>query len=911
MGLSPGTRLGVYEIVSLLGAGGMGEVYRARDTRLDRHVALKVLPEAMASDPERTARFQREAKVLASLNHPHIAGLFGLEEDGGRHLLTMELVEGETLADRIARGPIPLDEALPIATQIADALESAHEQGIIHRDLKPANIKLRTDGTVKVLDFGLAKALSTDSAVPSALLTNSPTITSPVGLTRVGVLLGTAPYMSPEQARGKPADKRSDVWAFGCVLYEMLTGCRAFEGEDVSDTVAAVLRGEPDWARWPATAPAQIRVLTESCLRKDRKVRVGDLSTARFVFDHFGNVPAASQTPSFRNRYRLAWSLVAATATVAGYAAWMLASASIPPRSVIRTIVPLGRDDNFSNLGVHVVALSANGGTLAYAANGRLYVRRLDQLAASPVRGTEGTGPAAGRSPFFSPDGQWLGFWQDGYLKKVSIVGGTPVALCDAENPWGANWTTDNTILYGQGREGRGGVWRVSANGGTPEHLVKVDAGEIAQRPQLLPGGGAILFTLARRDEWATAQVVVQSLGSEKRQVVLQHAADAQYVPTGHLVYATDGTLFAVPFDLTRLAVSGGAVPLIEDVAQGNVTAHFAISNEGALAYVPRDAVDVGLLGQRRTLVWVDRQGREEPIKAPPRRYFYPRLSPDGTRVAVEARDEENDIWIWDLSRQTLTRATFEPTFEQYGVWTPDGKSLIFGSSRLGGPSAPRNLLRRPSDGTGTSELLWEGSVAQFPSAVTPDGTSLIFRAEVPPSKPGAPPGTDLLLLPLTGDRRARPLVQTPFAELNGEVSPDGHWLAYQSNESGRHEIYVRPFPNVEGGKWPVSTKGGTQPLWAKSGQELFYESAGALLRVPVKIGSSFDAGAPSKLFDGPNLLVLPPGGGLGRMYDVTADGTRFVMIKTSGQDGGPDASARIILVQNWFEELKRRVPTH
>jgi eukaryotic-like serine/threonine-protein kinase len=908
--LQLGARLGPYEIQSAIGAGGMGEVYRATDTNLKRAVAIKVLPESIADDRERLARFQREAEVLASLNHPNIAAIYGLERFAGATALVMELVEGPTLADRIAKGPVPLDEALPIARQIAEALEAAHEQGIVHRDLKPANVKVRPDGIVKVLDFGLAKALEPVSGSTDA--TASPTITSPAMMTRAGVILGTAAYMSPEQAKGRAADKRGDVWAFGCVLYEMVTGRRAFEGEDVSDTLAAVLRGEPDWTALPAKVPPAIVALLRGCLDKDRRRRIGDLSTARFTIDHGGYAAAAVVAVPSASRIRRALSTVAAVvaaAAIAAYATWTLTTAPAPSLPLARFTIALPGGDSFSNTGVRVVALSSDGRRLAYTANQRLYLRTMDQLEATPIRGTEGAPGAAGRGPFFSPDDRWIGFWQDGRLKKVSITGGAPLVLCAAENPWGANWTSDNTILYTQSEQGAGkgaaGIWRVSSEGGKPELFVKVEAGEVAQGPQLLPGGRAILFTLARRSDWDTARIVVQSLDTGRRRVVVEHGADAQYVATGHLVYALDGTLLAVPFDVTRLVATGAAVPLVEDVAQQGATAHFAISSHGALVYVPRDAV--GGLRPQRTLVWVDRQGHEDPIKAPRRAYFNPRLSPDGTRVALEVRDQESDIWIWDLVRETLTRLTFGPTFEQYGVWTPDGRAVIFSSSELGGPNTPRSLFRRRSDGTGAVEQLTQGAVAQFPSTVTPDGTALIFRQQTPP-KLGTPPGMDLVLLPLEGERRPRPLVQTPFDELNGEVSRDGHWLAYQSNESGRDEIYVRPFPNVDGGKWQVSTNGGTQPLWARNGQELFYESMGALMQVPLTVGSTFEAGTPRKLFAVPS-VVRALGLGLGRTYDVSADGQRFLMIKESGGADERPPSPRMILVQSWFEELKRLVP--
>ena len=909
MPLSDGARLGSYEILSALGAGGMGEVYRARDTRLDRNVAIKILPQAFAADAERVARFQREAKVLASLNHPYIAAIYGLEDADGVKALVMELVEGEDLAQRLARGAIPVDEALPIAKQIAEALEAAHEQGIIHRDLKPANIKLRLDGTVKVLDFGLAKAL--EPALTSADVAQSPTITSPA-MTRMGVILGTAAYMSPEQAKGRLADKRSDVWAFGCVLFEMLTRKRAFEGEDVSDTLASVLKGEPAWSLLPGEVPVSIRTLLTGCLAKDPRQRIADLSVALFVINHQGSLVPPGHAPISNRSQRARRKALVVTAVVvvglaSGYAGWTLKPGA--PRAVTRSTIPLLMGHSFSNTGVHVVALSADGSRLVYTANLRLYMRAMDQLEATPIGGTEGTPDTAGRNPFFSPDGQWIGFWQDGQLKKISVTGGAPVVLCAAQNPFGASWTIDNTILYGQGEQGAGGIWRVSGDGGKPEHLVKLEAGDVAQSPQMLPGGRAILFTLARRMDWDTAQIVVQSLDTGGRHVVVQRGTDAQYVPTGHLVYALGGTVLAVAFDVRTLAVRGGAVPLVEDVAHQNVTAHFAISSQGALVYVPRDAVRGGR--PQRTLVWVDRQGHEDPINAPPRAYFYPRLSPDGTRVALDVRDQEYDIWIWDLARKTLTRLTLGPTFEQYAVWTPDGRAVIFSSSQFGGPSSPRGLFRQASDGTGTIEQLTQGAVAQFASAVTPDGTAVIFREETPPRKLGTRPGSDLLLLPLGGERRPRPLLQTPSDELNAEVSPDGHWLAYQSNESGRHEIYVRPFPNVDAGKVQVSTSGGTQPLWARNGRELFYVSMGVLMRVPLTMGSTFEAGTATKLLDSPYFLAPPPGLGLGRMYDVSPDGRRFLIIKDSSTSDEPAASARIIFVQNWFEELKRRTQTH
>ncbi len=903
MAVAPGTRLGAYEISVPIGAGGMGEVYRARDTKLQRDVAIKVLPEALAYDIERLARLEREARTLASLNHPNIAQIHGLEESAGIKALVMELVEGPTLADRIAEGPIPLDEALPIARQIAQALEAAHEQGIVHRDLKPANVKVRADGIVKVLDFGLAKAL--DQAVSAIDGSRSPTFTSPA-MTGMGVILGTAAYMSPEQAKGRAADKRSDVWAFGAVLYEMLSGQRAFKGEDVTDTLATVLKGEPEWNALPDEASPLVVTLIRRCLEKDRRRRVADLSTARFIIDESARVGAAAPAPPASGLRRTGWTLIVAgtAALIAGYTAWILKPASAPSRPLARFTITLPTGEQFSNAGRHLVALSPDGTHVAYVANSRLYIRAMDQLEAVPIRGTEGTSNTAGRSPFFSPDGQWIGFWHDGQLKKASMTGGSPVVLCAAESPpWGASWATDNTILYGQGPDG---IWRVSGDGGKPEHVVKVDAGQLVHGPLLLPDGRAILFTLARNSDWDAAEIVAQSLATGTRRVVVKGGTDARYASTGHLVYALGNTLLGLPFDAATLAVTGGPVPLVDAVARavGPVpvgltgAAHFAMSSDGALIYVPTDAVG-GLRQPRRTLVWVDREGREAPLKTPPRAYVYPRLSPDGTRVALDIRDQESDIWIWDLARGGLTRLTYGPALEFHGIWTPEGRSVIFSSGEFA--TGPRSLSRVAADGPGTAEELTQG--VGLPFAVTPNAMGLIFGEP----RPGA--AGDLMLLPLAGDRRPQPLLQTPYDELNAELSPNGRWLAYESNESGQYEIYVRPFPNVTAAKWPVSTSGGTRPLWARNGQELFYESTGTLMRVPLTTGSTFAAGNPTKLFDapyffGPNVV------GRGRTYDVSPDGLRFLMIKEDSVVDEPTPSARLVLVQHWFEELKRRVPT-
>jgi Tol biopolymer transport system component len=595
--------------------------------------------------------------------------------------------------------------------------------------------------------------------------------------------------------------------------------------------------------------------------------------------------------------HRTTVSLTAITA-VAVFDGCAHRSPSVPSATRVGITLPAG--DQFSSAGRHVVALSPDGTRMAYVANQRLFVRALHESKAVPLRGTEGTGTMAGRSPFFSPDGQWIGFWQDGHLKKISISGGSPVVLCAAQNPWGASWAADNTILYGQGAAG---IWRVSGDGGRPENVIKVEPGQVAHGPQLLPDGRAILYTLADTDDgWDAAQIVVWSFGTRTHRAVVKGGTDARYASSGHLVYAIGNTLLAVPFDAETFAVTAAPISFVDGVARADVTgaAHYAISTEGALIYVPTDSLGAA---PPRTLVWVDRHGREEEIKAPARPYFDPRISPDGTRVALEIQDQERDIWILDLTDGTLTRVTSGPAVDFPAIWTPDGRSLIFSSGRSGRNTIdPRNLFLQAVGGEGPVEQLTQGAVRQVPYAVTPDGTGLIFRDHS--TDPGADPG-DLRLLSLAGQRRSQTLVQTGSLEANAELSLDGHWLAYQSNESGQDEIYVRPFPNVAGGKWQVSPSGGARPLWGRDGRELFYESRRALMRIPITTVPTFQAGPPSKLFDGPYFY-----GALERTYDVSPDGRRFLMIKESGGRVESAASARLVLLPHWFEELKRRLPS-
>ncbi len=857
MALASGTRIGSYEVVAQIGAGGMGEVYRARDTRLKREVALKILPDSFANDPERLARFQREAEVLASLNHPNIAIIHGLEESEGTRALVMELVEGDTLADRIARGPIPVDEALAIAKQIAEALDAAHEQGIIHRDLKPANIKRRDDGTVKVLDFGLAKLGPGGADAPAAPgATHSPTLS--LAFTGVGMILGTAAYMSPEQARGKTVDKRADIWAFGCVLFEMLAGKRAFDGTDATEIIAAVVRGEPEWSALPTATPPKLIAVLNRCLQKDPRLRARDIGDLRFELDEVSRAPALGDTSTAIPRvplWRRAIPYAAVVLVTVGLTASVasLLRAPAPDRPVARFVINLPENEQFSNTGRHAVAISPDDAHIVYGANGRLNLRRLDQLVATPIRGTEGT-PAspqeAARNPFFSPNGQWIGFWQNGQLKKVSVTGGAPVVLCLADNPWGASWSDDDSIVFGQGPKG---IMRVAVAGGTPELVVKVDAGESAHGPQMLPRGRGILFTLrpSGAQTWDESRIVVQSLTTGERKEVIKGGSDARYLPTGHLVYALENTVLAVPFDVDTSNVTGGPVPVLDRVARaGGLTstgaAHFSVSARGTLVYFE----DLGAFSAaKRTLTWVDRNGGETAIKAPARPYRYPRLSADGQRITVDTFDEELDVWIWNLAGETLTRLTADAAADSYGVWTPDGGRVIFNSTRAGSRGIGiGNLYWQASDGTGAAERLTDSPNNQVPNAVSQDGTKLVFREDTAK-------GSDLLLLPLQGERRAQPLVQTPFTERNADISPDGRWLAYESNESGQFEIYVRPFPNVNDGRWRVSTGGGTVPLWARNGREMFFMTlrgeslmAAAILASPGS--AAFRSATSIKLFD-------------------------------------------------------------
>jgi serine/threonine-protein kinase len=904
MALSAGSHLGPYEVLAAIGAGGMGEVYRARDRKLDRDVALKILPEALAADPDRIARFEREAKTLAALNQPHIAQIYGLEESNGVRALVMELVDGPTLADRLAQGPIPLDEALPMAKQIAEALEAAHEQGIIHRDLKPANLKVRADGTVKVLDFGLAKAFdSAATAGPGA--TMSPTLS--IHATQAGIILGTAAYMAPEQARGKAVDKRADIWAFGCVLFEMLTAQRAFAGDDISTTLASVLKTDPDWHALPFTTPPSLRRLLGRCLRKEPKERLRDIGEARIAIDDMQSgvvadaaapIVTISRTPRWRRvAIPVTTGLVMSLAT-AGLV-WVAARSPVAPRRVSRLEIttPSASALVISGGAVRDLAISPDGSRLIYiGANGVLFVRPLDQLDSTPLVRT-----AAPRDPFVSPDGQWVGFADENTtLKKVPITGGPalPVVKLNSSSR-GATWAPDGTIIFATGAPGAG-LQRVSASGGESVVLTRPEPsrGEARhQWPEILPGGQAVLFTItASAGGLDAASIAVLDLRTGRKTILLRGGSDAHYVSSGYLVYAAAGALRAVRFDIARLIVMGTSIPVVPQVLTTTTGAVDAVmANDGTLVYV--SASTGGGVG--RTLVWVNRQGDETPIGAPPRAYITPRVSPDGTHVAVDAFDQQLDIWLWRLPGGPLTPVTFDPGFDASPVWASNSSRLFFSSSRSG---RPVNLFTVAVDRTGDVVRLTESPNRQFASAITPDGRRLVFSEQFPNT------GEDVMEVEVDGHHQITPLVQTPNDERNGMVSPDGRWLAYEANDSGAFQIYVRPYPNVNTGRWQVSTGGGTRPLWAHRLQELFYLAPnGALMRVAVPSGATWTVTTPTKLLEG--RYWAGAGAQFGRPYDIAPDDQRFLMLTAGGTDP-TGAAPHFEVVQHFDEELKRLVPT-
>jgi serine/threonine-protein kinase len=888
-----------------IGAGGMGEVYRATDTRLKRDVAIKVLPASMSADADRLARFQREAEVLAALNHPHIAAIYGLEEtDVGSgktpvRALVMELVEGPTLADRIAQGALPLNDALAIARQIADALEAAHERGIIHRDLKPANIKVRPDGTVKVLDFGLAKALGHDAAIGSSDLANSPTITTPA-MTQVGMILGTAAYMAPEQARGRAADKRADIWAFGCVLFEMLTGARAFPGDDVTDTLAAVVKLEPEWSVVGTEVPARVRQVLRVCLQKDPRQRGGDIAAIRLALDGAFETDAPRKTEAATSSSgRWIW-LMSGTALVAGglivgLAAWSMRPVPEAPRVSRFTIEQPAGVRLQDGIGQQtVLALSPDGTKVAYrtppsAANKlpRLVLRPVDALEATPIY----EGQAV--SPFFSPDGAWVGFFaiegEKGVVRKVAITGGPAVTIGTIEKPQaphGGTWGEDDTIIFAMHNRG---LWRVSTDRSVAEPLTpetaptadkKEPGSDHREWPVLLPDGRGLLYS--DRPDGSTgagaSRILVRNLKSGEERVLISGGTSPQYVHTGHLVYAFDGTLRAVGFDLDRLEVVGTPRPVLDGVlTKSEGAAEFRVSRNGSLVYLTGAPASTSA-----TLVWRDRSGRETPFGTGGlERAQHPRLSPDVRRLALSVA---GDLWVYYVDGRPPIRLT-TGSENLAPLWSPDGQRLVY----EGGGA----IWSIAADGSDSTPVKVSGAGHFHPHGWFNDGRDLLaVQLEG---------NSDIVRWPLSNPKDITAVVATPAAEgpLGASLSPDGRWLAYVSGQTGANEIWVRPSPGP-GAPIRVSPSGGTDVTWARNGRELYYLSQGKMMAVSVGAGSTPSFSAPTALFDvAPFRLDNQP-----PVFDVTTDG-RFIMLKRI-DDGKSDDASRMVVVLNWSQELLR-----
>ena len=835
-----GKTIAHYKVLAKLGEGGMGEVWKARDEKLGREVALKTLPEEFAKDAERLSRLEREARLLASLNHPNVATIHGLEERGGTRFLVLELVEGDTLADRLKGGAIPVEESLKLALQIAEALEAAHEKSVIHRDLKPANIKVTPDGKVTVLDFGLAKAFAGDGA--DVNLSQSPALSA---ATQPGVILGTAAYMSPEQARGQEVDKRTDIWAFGCVLYEMLTDRRPFRGETLSDIVAKILESGPDWSSLPANTHAKIRELLERCLDKDVKARWHDIADVRVdiqkvLADPSGVIvrPVADelQAPQ-KPTPRWVWAAVALAAIVA-----LIATLNLQPDAPTPTVVrfshrlPAGQAFTAASPQTtrRLIDVSPDGSTIVYAANGELWIRDVGSEEVRPVSGTQENS----RHPIFSPDGEWVAYWADGQLKKVQTAGGTPVVLCDATNPTGWDWAGD-TVFFGQGDRG---IMSVSSNGGTPVVVVA----EGGWGPRMLPGGEVLMFHRMSAESSSGFQIWAQTLETGEQTLLVEDGRAQGYASTRHLIYFLDAAIFAVPFDAQNLEVLGGPASVIENVSRLEIpqsVPHFSLSDNGTIAYISSENASL-----ERSLVWVDRDGRNTvPLGADPADYGLPRISPEGTKVAVEilARGDRH-IWVYDLERESWSQFTFEGSSRVSGdrgpVWTRDGSRIAFMSDR----QPPNDIYWKPADGSGEAELLLEQDFHLVPVSWSPDDDVLAFYLIDPETQ------RDIWTLQVNdAAAKPEPFLAGPADERAPAFSPGGNWIAYVSDETGRDEVWVKPYPSTSGGQRRIST-GSVEPVWSHDGRELFFRTIeGDMMAVQVDVGTPFTFEPPRKLFDG------------------------------------------------------------
>lgn len=934
MPLSPGTSLGVYRISGLIGKGGMGEVYRARDEKLGRDVALKVLPPQFALDPDRFARFGREARLLASLSHPNIAGIHGLEESGETHFLVLELIEGDTLAERLGR-PLPIEQALRLAVQIATALEAAHAKGIIHRDLKPSNIKIAPDGTVKVLDFGLAKASETPSVAPD--LSHSPTIS--MTATSQGVILGTAGYMSPEQARGDVVTRQADIWAFGCILFEMLSGKRIWEGRSVTDVIAALVARDPDWSRLPAGLHPRVRFTLERCLEKDPANRYREIADVRVeIVKALADPDGASRVAvGAREKRRSIGMWVAAAVAMlaviaAGAAGWFLRPGAPAPVTRFDLALPEALQGTAAPP-FPLLAVSKDGTRWVVSTIGKLWVRNIGEAEARPVQGITTN---AAFSPTLSPDGAWIAYVDfpstDSVvgmtIRKLPVTGGTPqtvVPLTSIKAPSSAfgvdvSWDERDMLTWVQPE----GVVQVSANGGAPEVVVPAKEGEALASPQVLPGENAILFTTTRATgagRWDAAEIVVQTLGSDERTVVWRGGRDARYVPTGHIVYAQGTTLFAVPFDLGKREVTGSQTPLVEGLstpAGGNVasdTAHYAVSDAGSLLYLTGGLVPTSAGPNRpppRTLAWVDRKGTETPIRIRPDDYTTARLSPDGRKVALVTgnpipQNSNTDIWVYDLATENSRQLTFDKGDDDGPVWTSDSSRLYFRSLEEG--TTTSGAVYSVSADGGPRTLVAKSDEFPFalPWSLSPDGTTLSLVAA------RTLEDIDLAMLDVQGKDAFHLLLKGSRMVNEPVIAPNGQWLAYieSAGPPARGEINIRPFPDVSRQRYPIAAGG--NPAFSRDGSELFFFDGSGLSAVPVAYQPTLRIGAVQPLFRGVYWYgVGGPAGNLGRAWDVDRRGDRFLMIRMPGAASPGEAQAppppiRVNVVLNWLEELKAR----
>jgi serine/threonine-protein kinase len=869
----------------------MGEVYKAHDTKLRRDVAIKVLPESFARDADRLARFRREAQLLASLNHPNIATIYNIEDSNDTTYLVMELVPGETLAERIKRdGAVPVEESLTIAKQIAEALEAAHEKGIIHRDLKPANVKVTPEGKVNVLDFGLAKAFAGDTSTED--IGNSPTLS--MAATMQGVILGTAAYMSPEQAKGKAVDKRTDIWAFGCVLYELLCGRPAFEGEDVTEILAAVVKTEADWGRLPEATPPAIRKLLRRCLRKDKRQRLADASDLRIEIEDAIAAPkdsgATQAAPASTSKLLLAVATtLAIVAVLTSLALWR--STRPVERPLVRLDVDLGPDVSLVSLRGTDAILSPDGTRLVYVSQGRLFTRRLDQPNANELAGTQGT-----YAPFFSPDGQWVAFFSPGKLEKISVEGGSAITLCIASNGEGGSWGEDGNIIAALSQTA--GLSRIPSAGGPPTPVTDLQTGEITHRwPQILPGGKAVLFTAGTTSgAYNAANIEVMSLADHRRKTLVRGGTYGRYLPSGHLIYVNRGTLFAVPFDVDRLEVHGTPAPVLDQVGYSTVSgsAQLDFSQTGTLIYRSGGATGSGLL----TVAWLDGTGKAQPLLAKPGAYGRPSMSPDGQRLALEVTEGSGtDIWVYDWQRDTMTRLTFTGNADG-PVWGPDGRYIAF-------RTAGEGMSVTRSDGSGKPQPLTQSKNNPAPWSFTPDGKRLAFLELGPATS------YDLWTVPLESDsaglRAGKPegFLQTPADERYPSFSPDGRWMAYSSDESGTFQVYVRAFPD-KGGKWQVSNSGGAYPMWSRTGRELLFEALDnhIMAAAYTEKGDSFVADKPRRWSE------KQIGGSVTntRNVDLAPDGKRIVALMPVETAEGQKAQNQVIFLENFSDELRRKV---